>query len=335
MKKTIQTANDSLLKKRQQGQNQKTLEGKELLQKLQSKIDNYGIENARNAALLRIHNVDRDTQQMILNLFRMFEILRFQCIQCKREIEHKFNPLSLQYGRKQTVCDDCIKETDILIKEQKLDENMKALEVFEQKHDAWLDIFVKKCNVPSVFIEAKETDMEAEMVSSLKLSQSYFITGDVGVGKTHLAVVLIRKYISYIKPTYYEQKKEYILDINHSDLPVFIEVPELLLRIRASYHKNSDETEMDIVDRYTYAPLLVLDDLGTEKASEFSTLMLYLIINRRCSSELITIITSNLSLFQIQERLSNRISSRIKGMCKIISMTGHDRRFETSSSSVI
>ncbi len=215
-----------------------------------------------------------------------------------------------------------------VIEEQKLDEKEKALDVFEQKHSAWLDIFMKECDVPSAFIDAKETDMEAEMVGLLKSSQSYFITGNVGVGKTHLAVALIRKYISHIKPYYDDQRKEYMLDINHSALPVFIEVPELLLRIRASYHKDSYETEMDIVDRYTYAPLLVLDDLGVEKASDFSTLMLYLIINRRCSNELTTIITSNLSIDEINERLSTRIGSRIKGMCKIIGMTGHDRRFE-------
>lgn len=297
------------------------------MERLQLKIDTDGIECAREEALLIILSVDRYISKAIIDLFRMFEIPTFQCIQCKRETEHKFNIYFLRYGCKQTLCDDCIRKADKAIEDQKLDEKMKALEVFEQKRDAWLDIFVKKCDVPSAFIDAKETDMEAEMAGSLKTSQSYFITGDVGVGKTHLAVALIRKYIATIKPYYDDKRKEYMLDIDQFNLPVFIEVQELLLRIRASYHKDSTETEMDVVDRYTYTPLLVLDDLGAEKDSEFSTLMLYLIINRRCSNDRTTIITSNLSIDEIRDRLSERISSRIKGMCKIIGMTGHDRRF--------
>ncbi len=333
MEKIIEQANESLLKKREQSQNQKTWEGKELLQRLQSKIDNEGIEVARSDVLSKLYTVDRNTQQAIIDLFRTFEIPTFQCIQCKRKTEHVFNPFFLRYSCNQTVCKDCIRRTDILTEEQKLDEKMKALEVFERKHDAWLDIYMKDCGVPSDFIDAKETDMEAEMAGSLKSNQSYFITGDVGVGKTHLAVALIRKYISYIKPYYDEQKKEYMLDIKQSDLPIFIEMPELLLRIRDSYYvlsmkEKSTMTEKEIVDYYTMTPFLVLDDLGSEKASEFSTLMIYLIINRRCTQNKPTIITSNLTLDEIHERLSNRISSRIKGMCKIIGMTGHDRRFE-------
>ncbi len=293
------------------------------------KIDIEGIEAARTEALLRIYRVDRDTQQAIFDLFRTFLIPTFQCVQCKRETEYIFNPFFLQYYRNQTVCDDCKKRTNKLIEKQKLDEKTKAWKVFEQRHeDAWLDIFVKKCDVPSAFIDAKETDMKAEIVGSLKLNQSYFIIGDVGVGKTHLAVALIRKYISYIKPYYDDQQKEYLYDVKNIDLPIFVEVPELLLRIRDTYNDKPGETEKDIIDYYTKTPLLILDDLGTEKASDFSTLMLYLIINRRCSNYLTTIITSNLTLDEIHERLSNRISSRIKGMCKIIGMTGHDRRFE-------
>lgn len=328
MKKTIKDANKSLLKKREHIQSQKTVEGKEYLQKLQSKINDEGLEIARSMAILRIHRVDRDTQKEVIELFKVADTATFQCIQCKREMTHRFNSVYLQYERQQTTCDDCMVKTNKVVQDQLLSDKIKALEVFESKHDAWLDIFVKKCGVPSIFIDVKETDLRVDQINSLKAYQSYFITGDVGVGKTHLAVVLLRKYIATIKPYYDEQKKEYILDINHSDLPIFIEVPELLLRVRATYHKDSHETEMDIVDRYTYAPLLVLDDLGVEKASGFSTLMLYLIINRRCSNELTTIITSNLSIDEINERLSTRIGSRIKGMCKIIRMTGHDRRFE-------
>ncbi len=330
MEKTIETANESLLKKRKESQKEKTVTGKEYLQKLQSKINDEGLESARSEALLKIHRVDRDTQKEIIELFKVAETATFECVQCKRDTTHRFNLVFLQYDREQTTCDDCMQKINGVIAERKLQEKMKALEVFEQKQEAWLDIFVKECNVPEIFIDAKETDMPKEIADTLKSSQSYYITGDVGVGKTHLAVALIRKYISYIKPYYDDQRKEYLYDVKIMDMPIFIEVPELLLRIRDTYNDDAEETEKDIIDHYTKTPLLVLDDLGTEKASDFSTLMLYLIINRRCSNELTTIITSNLTLDEINDRLSERISSRIKGMCKMIGMTGQDRRFNNT-----
>jgi DNA replication protein DnaC len=133
-----------------------------------------------------------------------------------------------------------------------------------------------------------------------------------------------------------EQKQEYYFDDFTDKLPCFIEVPELLLRIRDTYRSRTGtyidkgiETEKDIVECFTKTPFLVLDDLGVEKSSEFSTLMIYLIINRRCTSGKTTIITSNLSLSEIQERLSERISSRIKGMCREITVTGNDKRYKT------
>ena len=71
---------------------------------------------------------------------------------------------------------------------------------------------------------------------------------------------------------------------------------------------------------------LALDDIGSEKATDWALQMLYLLIDRRYSQMLKTIITSNLTLDQIADRLDDRISSRIAGMCKIVSIKGKDRR---------
>lgn len=78
--------------------------------------------------------------------------------------------------------------------------------------------------------------------------------------------------------------------------------------------------------KYLDTPLLVLDDLGAEKTTPWALQSLYVILNKRGSELRQTIITSNLSLDEMSNELSDRIASRIKGMCKVVVMKGKDRR---------
>ena len=118
---------------------------------------------------------------------------------------------------------------------------------------------------------------------------------------------------------------------NPYSYPLFITVPELLLMIRNTFNRKTQHgenipTESDIIERYSDIDILYLDDLGTEKPSDWAIQVLYLLIDRRYSEMKRTIISSNLSLNEISDRLDDRISSRIAGMCEIIKMTGKDRR---------
>jgi DNA replication protein DnaC len=113
--------------------------------------------------------------------------------------------------------------------------------------------------------------------------------------------------------------------ISRTFLPIFVAVPELLLSLRESYSKN-DTSEGEIISKYTEGSLLVLDDLGAEKSTEWSINILYIIIDRRYRDEKKTIITSNLSLDELADKLDDRIASRIAGMCTVVPMGGADRR---------
>jgi DNA replication protein DnaC len=328
MEKTLKDANKSLLKKREQNQEGK----KNVLRLLQSEIGEGKIKSARRQALRYLHG---EHKEEIIEMFRKEEIPTFQCQHCKRETERKFLPLFLMYDYNHKVCDDCNKKIVKAYEEQKLQDKMKALDKFTKTFGAVVDQMIGLSGVPEIFRKASMGDLGHAAAQALSLEQSYFIKGDVGVGKSHMAVALIRQYLESLKPEYDEQKKKYYFDDFESLLPCFIEVPELLLRIRDTYRSRTGtyidkgiETEKDIVDYFTRTPYLVLDDLGSEKASEFSTLMLYLIINRRCTQGKTTVITSNLNLEQIGEHLSSRISSRINGMCVPIDVAGDDKRYE-------
>lgn len=292
-------------------------------------IEKGNIRKARCEALKHIGGPD---SHIIIRLFMNAEKKTFFCQQCKREEELRFNPVFLSYDTNRIMCADCEDKIVKADKEQRIDEKLKALEVWGKNNSFVVDSMIETAGVPVILQSASMSDLDNSLSKALLPDQSYFIKGDVGVGKSHMAVAIMRRYIKNIKPEYDEQLKEYYIDYIEDRQPIFIEVPELLLRIRDTYNENSKESEKDIVDYYTMTPFLVLDDLGTEKASEFSTLMLYLIINRRCTSGTTTIITSNLNLEEIRDRLSDRISSRIKGMCQEVNVAGNDKRYEDTPS---
>ena len=146
-------------------------------------------------------------------------------------------------------------------------------------------------------------------------AKDILLCGKTGCGKTHLAVAMLLKRIE-------------IDDYLDDSFPktIFITVPELLFEIRQTYNnKDIDRTEQDIVDKYSEAALLVLDDLGAEKATEWAESTLYLIIDRRNRNKKWTIVTSNLTLQEIENTLGARIASRLSDM-KVVNIKLPDYR---------
>jgi DNA replication protein DnaC len=137
--------------------------------------------------------------------------------------------------------------------------------------------------------------------------ESVVLSGKTGCGKTHLAVAMMRVYkVSVLGAT-------------------FITAPELLLKIRTAFSPNATETEEGIIRHYSDVELLVIDDLGAEKTSEYSITTLYLIIDRRNRELKKTIITTNLTLQEVEETLGARMASRLADM-KIIKINMPDYR---------
>ena len=105
-----------------------------------------------------------------------------------------------------------------------------------------------------------------------------------------------------------------------------LSAPEMLDLIRDDMeHKDSHNLERLLSNR----GVLVIDDLGAEKASEWVSETLFKIINKRYEEVLPTIVTSNLDLGELSERMGDRIPSRIAEMCVVIKLDGADRRLST------
>lgn len=72
--------------------------------------------------------------------------------------------------------------------------------------------------------------------------------------------------------------------------------------------------------------VFILDDIGVEKVSEFVEEFMYLLINAQYEKVYPVVITSNLPLSKLAEKLGDRIVSRIKEMCEVIEIKGEDKR---------
>jgi DNA replication protein DnaC len=187
--------------------------------------------------------------------------------------------------------------------------------------------YLKGFGLPEKYLPAVIGDFLESLIQSFNPEDNLFIYGDVGTGKTWLLAALMReclersklKFDSKTEPDFYP----------HNSL--FISLPELMLQFRQSMDSESSLTEAGILRKYSKIKNLYFDDIGSEKTTEYVRASLYLLINRRADQiKTRTMITSNLSLNKIANQHGERIASRIAGMCKIIKLTGSDRRLEES-----
>ncbi|MFF4534290.1 ATP-binding protein [Streptomyces sp. NPDC001407] len=78
--------------------------------------------------------------------------------------------------------------------------------------------------------------------------------------------------------------------------------------------------------RIIRVPVLILDDLGAAKSSEWTEELTYRLINQRSIHQLPTLVTSNLPIRDLRAQIGDRVASRLTGMCEQVVFTGPDRR---------
>ena len=151
------------------------------------------------------------------------------------------------------------------------------------------------------------------------VSKGYFFYGTPGVGKTHLAVGIISE-----------------LTLKKGVPCLFYDFQELMMEIRRTYDSNTKNTEGTILAPVVETEILLLDDLGGMKVTDWARDMLGYIINKRYSEKKITLFTSNWmdSPHTPEETLSDRIGTRLRSrlyeMCQDVSVQGEDFRKKKS-----
>jgi len=175
------------------------------------------------------------------------------------------------------------------------------------------------------------------------------LTGSVGLGKTHLAVAMLL-----------EVRKRWNATV------AFVDLPELLTRIKATFNDSATTTEEAILRPLLRAELLAIDEIGAARSTDWAFAMTENIINLRYNANASTIFTTNFANLPpsatmrretpapakldptpeinfaerlrqpiampamrqdtLGDRIGERMYSRLQEMCWVVEMSGQDQR---------
>jgi DNA replication protein DnaC len=179
----------------------------------------------------------------------------------------------------------------------------RLAELCEQRLDALRTMGNLECLAPMTFesFSLEERNMSAKQHRTLQVAYEsacefaqspkdwLLLLGGYGCGKTHLAAAIANVCVERGQPV------------------LFITVPDLLDHLRATFSPSSPMTYDDRFEEVRTAPVLILDDLGTESSTPWAQEKLFQILNYRHIARLPTVITTNHELEEIQTRLRSRL----------------------------
>jgi DNA replication protein DnaC len=153
------------------------------------------------------------------------------------------------------------------------------------------------------------SDLDARVASGRGL----WIEGDVGTGKTTLAMLVSKSAIEAGRSV------------------AIYSLPRLLARIRRTYDSGTGELSyIEFFDRLTSVDLLHIDDLGAEKRSDWVLEQLYAIVDERYATNRSILVTTNLDLPELEQQIGPRTVSRLVESCEVVPLYGEDRRFRAA-----
>ncbi len=196
---------------------------------------------------------------------------------------------------------------------------------------------------PIATLEAQNEKIQS-VFDAAKAGFNVFISGGVGTGKTYAACQAVYmwclRHFRYGIATdisdeahrgvlpepvilnFHEYKTKTVIRPN---FPIFVNSKNFFLELRKTFDGNGNENE--VLERYLAHPLLVFDDLGAEKTTDWTRdRLLHLLETRLYNPKKQTIITSNLSISDVAAVIDDRLSSRMVETCACFRLDGEDLR---------
>lgn len=210
--------------------------------------------------------------------------------------------------------------------QSKVQQRIEAARIPPRYQECLLENFLPRRKHPTL---GKAKTMASRFVEEYPLVDSgLLILGPCGVGKTHLAVSIIQA-----------------LMLRYETWCVFYDFRELLKQIQGSFNPEMRATEWQILEPVLQCRVLLLDDLGAERPTDWVRDTFAYIINHRYNQKRTTIITSNFEDGDatrrklpdgsvvpgeetLAERIGDRLRSRLYEMCKVIRISADDFRVE-------
>lgn len=154
-----------------------------------------------------------------------------------------------------------------------------------------------------------------EIDANLASGRGLWLMGDVGTGKTTLAMLISKAALQ-----------------DGRSVAIY-SLPKLLARLRRTYDAEPGEDSfLGLFERLTSVDLLHVDDLGAEKSSEWVLEQLYSLVNERYEAQRSIVVTTNLDQASLEEQIGARTVSRLVEICgDPLPLFGEDRRVRLAS----
>src|SRR5215216_3478073 len=155
-----------------------------------------------------------------------------------------------------------------------------------------------------------------ELEANLEAGRGLWLMGDVGTGKTSLAMLVSKA------------------ALEHGRSVAIYSLPRLLARIRRTYDADAGEQSyLEFFHRLTAVDLLHVDDLGAEKRTDWVLEQLYALIDERYEAQRSVVVTTNLDQASLEEQIGARTVSRLVEICgDPLPLFGEDLRYRVEAS---
>lgn len=282
------------------------------LEEIANELNYLGLELAKSLS----GNINIDVS------LKNFEQMSRDLVEERRKIllNLGYEPSYLEIDHDCNLCDDtgiynnatCSCFTKILIKKYYQQSNLDNILSVENFDHFNLNFYDDDSNKFGVSPKLNIQNIFLKVVNFVqKFDEEYvnlYLYGMSGLGKTYLSHCIAKDLLDNGKSVIYQTATDLIDSIRKN-----------------KFNQNSDT---NIIDYLYQCELLIIDDLGTESLTDFANNELFNLLNKRLMDKKRNVISTNLSLKELQTRYNSRLTSRIMGNFTFLKFIGDDIRLK-------